>query len=141
MAYQPPPPDEDMRDRSIGELVKTLADQTSTLVRQEIELAKAEVTQKGKQAGKGAGLLAGAAVLGLLAAGTLVAFLVMLLDGALPNWLSALVVGLVLAAIAAALAISGRNKVRQATPPAPQTMETLKEDVQWAKTQKQSAQR
>ena len=141
MAYQPPPPDEDMRDRSIGELVKTLADQTSTLVRQEIELAKAEVTQKGKQAGKGAGLLAGAAVLGLLAAGTLVAFLVMLLDGALPNWLSALIVGLVLAAIAAALAISGRNKVRQATPPAPQTMETLKEDVQWAKTQKQSAQR
>ena len=141
MAYQPPPPDEDMRDRSIGELVKTLADQTSTLVRQEIELAKAEVTQKGKQAGKGAGLLIGAAVLGLLAAGTLVAFLVMLLDGALPNWLSALIVGLVLAAIAAALAISGRNKVRQATPPAPQTMETLKEDVQWAKTQKQSAQR
>ena len=141
MAYQPPPPDEDMRDRSIGELVKTLADQTSTLVRQEIELAKAEVTQKGKQAGKGAGLLIGAAVLGLLAAGTLVAFLVMLLDGALPNWLSALIVGLVLAAIAAALAIAGRNKVREATPPAPQTMETLKEDVQWAKTQKQSAQR
>ena len=141
MAYQPPPPDEDMRDRSIGELVKTLADQTSTLVRQEIELAKAEVTQKGKQAGKGAGLLVGAAVLGLLAAGTLVAFLVMLLDGALPNWLSALIVGLVLAAIAAALAISGRNKVREATPPAPQTVETLKEDVQWAKTQKQSAQR
>ena len=141
MAYQPPPPDEDMRDRSIGELVKTLADQTSTLVRQEIELAKAEVTQKGKQAGKGAGLLVGAAVLGLLAAGTLVAFLVMLLDGALPNWLSALIVGLVLAAIAAVLAISGRNKVREATPPAPQTVETLKEDVQWAKTQKQSAQR
>jgi MFS family permease len=140
MAYQPPP-EEDLRDRSIPELVKQLADQTSTLVRQEIDLAKAEVTQKGKQAGKGAGLLVGAAVVGLLAAGTLVAFLVMLLDGALANWLAALVVAVVLGIVAAVLALQGRNRIRQATPPAPQTVETVKEDVQWAKTQTRSAQR
>ncbi len=141
MAYQPPPPDEDLRDRSIGELVKQLADQTSTLVRQEIQLAKAEVSQQGKQVGAGLGLLVGAAVLGLLAAGTLVAFLVMLLDGALANWLAALVVAIALGIIAAVLALSGRNRIRRATPPAPQTVETVKEDVQWAKTRTRSAQR
>ena len=141
MAYQPPPPEEDLRDRSIPELVKQLADQTSTLVRQEIQLAKAEVSQQGKQVGAGLGLLVGAAVLGLLAAGTLVAFLVMLLDGALANWLAALVVGVVLLIVAVVLALAGRNRIRQATPPAPQTVETVKEDVQWAKTQTRSAQR
>ena len=139
MAYEPPP--EDLRERSLGELVKQLADQTSTLVRQEIQLAKAEVTQQGREAGKGAGLLAGAAVVGLLAAGTLVAFLVMLLDGALANWLAALIVAVVLGIVAAILALSGRNRIRQATPPAPQTVETVKEDVQWAKTQTRSAKR
>src|ERR671939_1168631 len=124
MAYEPPP--DELRERSIGDLVKQLADQTSTLVRQEIQLAKAEVTQQGREAGKGAGLLAGAAVVALLGAGTLVAFLVMLLDGALANWLSALIVGLVLCALAAVLAVAGRNRIRRATPPAPQTVETVK---------------
>jgi mannitol-specific phosphotransferase system IIBC component len=141
MAYQPPPPEEDLRDRSIGELVKTLADQTSTLVRQEIQLAKAEVTTQGKQIGKGAGLLVGAGIVALLAAGTLVAFLVMLLDGAMANWLAALIVGVVLVIVAAVLALAGRNRIRQATPPAQQTVETVKEDVQWAKTQTRSAKR
>jgi MFS family permease len=133
---------EDLRDRPVGELVKQLADQTSTLVRQEIDLAKAELTEKGKEAGKGAGLFAGAAVIGLLAAGALTAFLIMLLDGALANWLSALIVGVVFAAIAGALASAGRNRMKRATPPVPeQTVETVKEDVEWAKTQRASAQR
>ena len=132
---------EDLRDRPVGELVKQLADQTSTLVRQEIDLAKAELRQKGKEAGKGAGLYAGAAVVGLLAAGALTAFLIMLLDGALANWLSALIVGVVFAAIAGALAAAGRNRIERASPPVPeQTVETVKEDVQWAKTQRGSAQ-
>jgi MFS family permease len=135
-------PGEDLRDRPVGELVKQLADQTSTLVRQEIDLARAELTQKGKEAGKGAGLFAGAAVVGLLAAGALTAFLIMLLDGALANWLSALIVGVVFAAIAGALALAGRNRIQRATPPVPeQTVETVKEDVQWAKTRRESAQR
>jgi len=133
---------QDLRERPLGELVKQLAEQTSTLVRQEVDLAKAEVAQKGQQAGKGAGLLGAAAVIGLLAAGALTAFLIMLLDGALPNWLSALIVAVVFAAIAAALALQGRNRIRAATPPVPeQTIETVKEDVEWAKTRAGSAQR
>jgi MFS family permease len=133
---------EDLRDRPLGELVKQLAEQTSTLVRQEIDLAKAETTLKAKTAGKGAGLIGAAAVVGLLAAGALTAFLIMLLDGALANWLSALIVAVVFAAIAGALAMAGRNRIQRATPPVPeQTVETVKEDAQWAKTRAASARR
>jgi MFS family permease len=136
------PSDQDLRERPIGELVKQLADQTSTLVRQEMDLAKAELAQKGKVAGKGAGLLGAAAVVALLAAGALTAFLIMLLDGALANWLSALVVAVVFGAIAAVLALQGRNRIKAATPPVPeQTVETVKEDVEWAKTRAGSAQK
>ena len=132
---------EDLRERPIGDLLKQLGDQTSTLVRQEIDLAKAELTEKGREAGRGASLFGAAAVVGLLAAGALTAFLVMLLDGALANWLSALIVGVVFAAIAGALAMAGRNRMRRATPAVPeQTVETVKEDVEWAKTRRESAQ-
>ena len=140
MATAGSPNGEDLRERSIPELVKQLADQTSTLVRQEVDLAKAEVSQKGTQFGKGAGLLGGAAVIGLLGAGAITAFLIMLLDGALPNWLSALIVGVVFVAIAGLLALQGRNRIRAAAPPVPQqTVETVKEDVEWAKTRTGSA--
>jgi Putative Actinobacterial Holin-X, holin superfamily III len=139
MAAQPPP--DELRERPLGDLVKQLADQTSTLVKQEMDLAKAEVKQQAQEAGKGVGMLVGGAVVALLGAGTLVAFLVMLLDGALPNWLAALIVAVVLLALAAGLAMVGRNRLRRATPPAQQTVETVKEDVQWAKTQTRSAQR
>jgi Putative Actinobacterial Holin-X, holin superfamily III len=133
---------EDLRDRPIGDLVKQLADQTSTLVRKEIELAKAETTLKAKVAGKGAGLIGAAAVIALLAAGALTAFLIMLLDGALPNWLSALIVGVVFLAIAGILALQGKKRIQAATPPVPeQTVETVKEDVEWAKTRAGSARR
>jgi MFS family permease len=133
---------QDLRERPLGDLVKQLAEQTSTLVRQEVELAKAEVAQKGQQAGKGAGLIGAAAVIGLLAAGALTAFLIMLLDGALANWLAALIVAVVFGAIAAVLALLGRNRIRAATPAVPeQTVETVKEDVEWAKTRAGSARR
>jgi MFS family permease len=132
----------DPRERPIGELVKELADQTSTLVHKEIELAKAEVAQKGREAGKGAGMLGAAAVVGLLAAGALTAFLIMLLDGALANWLAALIVAVAFAAIAGVLALMGKKRLQAATPPVPeQTVETVKEDVEWAKTQAGSAKR
>ena len=137
---QPSDTQQDLREQSTGDLVKQLTQQVSTLVRQEVELAKAEVAQKGQQAGKGAGFLGAAAVIGLLAAGALTAFLIMLLDGALPNWLSALIVAVVFGAIAAILALQGRNRIRAATPAVPeQTVETVKEDVEWAKTRKSSA--
>ena len=124
----------DARERGIGELVKDLASQTSTLVRQEIQLAQAEVTQKGKLAGKGAGMLAGAGVTALLGLGALTAMLVVALDSFLPLWLAALIMTLVWFAVAAALAVSGKAALQSATPPVPQTVETLKEDIQWAKT-------
>jgi hypothetical protein len=137
-AHQTPP--EELRERPIGDLVKQLAGQTSTLVRQEIDLAKAEMSQKASIAGKGAGLLGGAAVVGLLATGALTACLILALSEVIPDWLAALVVALVLGAIAAVLALQGRNRIRAATPPVPeQTVETVKEDVEWAKTQRPSA--
>jgi uncharacterized membrane protein YqjE len=128
-------PATDPRERGIGELVKDLASQTSTLVRQEIQLAQAEVTQKGKAAGKGAGLLAGAAVFGLLALGALTAGLIALLDKAMATWVAALIVMALWAIVAFVLAKAGQKALQQATPPAPQTVETVKEDIQWAKTQ------
>jgi hypothetical protein len=133
------PPDE-LRERPIGELVKQLAGQTSTLVRQELDLAKAEMSQKATVAGRGAGLLGGAAVVGLLAAGSLTACLILALSEVIPDWLAALIVAVVMGAIAAVLALQGRNRIRAATPPVPeQTVETVKEDVEWAKTQRPSA--
>jgi hypothetical protein len=132
--------DGDQRERPIGELLKQLSEETTTLVRQELDLAKAEVAQKGQQAGKGVGMFGGAGVMGFMALGALTAFFILLLDGALPNWAAALIVAVAYGAIAGVLALQGRNRVRQATPPIPeQTLETVKEDVQWAKTRTQSA--
>jgi uncharacterized membrane protein YqjE len=135
--------DEDLsaRDRGIGELVKDLASQTSTLVRQEIQLAQAEVTQKGKLAGKGAGMLAGAAVFGLLALGALSAALIALLDTFMATWVAALIVMVLWLIVAFVLAKAGQKSLQQATPPVPQTIETVKEDIEWAKTQTGSAAR
>jgi uncharacterized membrane protein YqjE len=132
---------DDPRERSIGELVKDLSSQTSTLVRQEIELARAELQQKGKVAGKGAGMLAGAAVFGLLALGALTAALIALLDKAMATWVAALIVMALWAIVALVLAKSGQKALKQATPPAPQTVETVKEDIQWAKNPTGSAPR
>src|SRR5918998_6361324 len=109
----------DARDRPIGELVKDLSQQTSTLVRKEIELARAELTVKGKEAGKGSGLMGGAAVAGLLALGCLSAGLIALLDKAMATWVAALIVMVLWAVIAAVLAKAGQSALKQATPPAP----------------------
>jgi uncharacterized membrane protein YqjE len=123
----------DARDRPVGELVKDLSQQTSTLVRKEIELARAELHEKGRIAGKGAGLMGGAAVAGLLALGALSAALIALLDKAMATWVAALIVMALWAILAPALAQAGRKALKRATPPAPQTVETVKEDIQWAK--------
>ena len=133
---------DDLRDSSLGELFGKLSNETSTLIRQEMALARAELTEKGKEAGKGAGLFGGAGVVGLLAAGALTACLILLLDLAIASWLAALIVAVVLGAVAAVLALQGREKVREAAPPVPeQTVDTVKEDVEWAKTRAKSAQR
>lgn len=130
----------DLREEPIGELLKRLSNETTTLVKMELDLAKAEMSQKGREAGVGAGFLSGGAVAGLLALGSLTAFLVLLLDGAMANWLAALIVTVLWAAVAGVLALQGKNKLQDVAPPTPeQTIETVKEDVQWAKTQKPSA--
>jgi uncharacterized membrane protein YqjE len=82
----------DLKERSVGELLKELSTETSTLVRKEMELARAELQQQGKRAGKGAGLLGGAGVTALLALGSLTATVIALLDTAMETWLAALIV-------------------------------------------------
>ena len=129
-----------LRDQPISELVKDLASETSTLVRQEIDLAKAEMTERGQRAAKGAGMLGAGAVVGLLALGALTAVLIAALDLAMPTWLAALIVTVVYAAIAGVLIQIGRKKVQEAAPPVPEeTIDSVKEDVQWAKTRMRSA--
>ena len=139
---QEPPPGHDqtdLRERPFGELLRQLSEETTRLVHQEIELAKAELAQKGRQAGMGAGLFGGAGAIGFLALAALTTCFILALDAAMPAWLAALLVAVVYGAIAAVLAVQGRNKVKQATPPVPeQTIETVKEDVQWAKTRMRS---
>jgi uncharacterized membrane protein YqjE len=132
----------ELRSHSTGDLVKQLSEQTTTLVRKEIELAKAELSEKGKVAGQGAGMFGGAALVGLLALGTFTALVLSLLDKAMDFWVAALIVTVVYGAIAAVLAMTGRDRMKQGMPPAPeQTVETVKEDVQWAKSQAKSARR
>jgi uncharacterized membrane protein YqjE len=125
----------DLHDASTGDLVSRLANEATALVRQEVELAKAELAEKGKQAGKGAGMFGGAGVVGFFAFGALTACLILALDTAMPTWLAALIVAVVYGAIAGVLALTGKRKVQEAGPPVPeQTVESVKEDVQWLKT-------
>ncbi len=131
-----------MSDRSIAELLRQLSDQTSTLVRQELDLAKAELTVKAKQAGKGAGMFGGAGVLGLYGVGALTACVILALSTAVAGWLAALIVAVVYCAIAGVLALTGKNKVQEGVPPVPErTMESVKEDVQWTKQRAQEGRR
>ena len=125
-------------DRPMGELMRELSAQTTTLVHKELELAKLELTEKGKQAGIGAGMFGGAGVVGLYAAGALTACLVLALATAVTGWLAALIVAVVYGVAAGALALMGKAKVKQAVPPVPeQATESVKEDVQWTKTRAQ----
>jgi Putative Actinobacterial Holin-X, holin superfamily III len=120
---------------STAELVKELSREISQLVHEEIALAKAEMTQKGKKAGIGAGLLSGAMVLALATVGGSMAFFILVLDSWMPAWLAALIVTLVYGATAAVLGLRGKEKISDAAPPAPErTLNSVKEDVQWAKT-------
>src|SRR5918994_3136903 len=116
----------DARERPIGELVKDLSAQTSTLVRKEIELARAELQAKGKATGKGAGMLGAAAAAGLLAMGALTAAMIALLDKAMATWVAALIVMALWAVVALVLAKAGQASLQRATPPVPQTVETVK---------------
>ena len=133
------PGSDDLRERSMGELLKQLSEQTTRLVHQELELAKAELQQKGKQAGAGAGLFGAAGAIGLLAAAALTACFILALNAVMPAWLAALLVAVIYGIVAFVLVKQGQARMKRATPPVPtQTIETVKEDVEWAKTQMRS---
>jgi uncharacterized membrane protein YqjE len=119
---------------SVGELLTALSEQTSSLVRDEIALARAEMTDKAKHAGLGAGLFSGAGILALFGLGTLIATAILLLDLALPTWLAALIVAVVVLTGAGVLALVGKKQVEQAAPAAPeQTIDSVKRDVEAVK--------
>lgn len=121
-------------DRSIADLLKQLSDQTATLARQELDLAKAELAVKGKKAGLGAGMFGGAGVFGLYALGALTACVILALSIAMDGWLAALIVTVVYGAIAGVLALTGKSKIQEGVPPVPeQSVESVKEDVEWTK--------
>ena len=129
------PRENELRNRPTGDLLRRLSDETTTLVKQELELAKAELQEKGKQAGMGAGMFGGAGLFGVGALAALTACIIAALELATPLWLAALIVGVVYAAVAGVLAMSGKRKVKEAAPPVPeQARESVKEDVEWAKT-------
>jgi hypothetical protein len=126
----------ELREQPMGELFKQLSNDLSTLVRQELKLAQAEMTEKGKKAGIGVGMFGAAGIVGLLALGTLTACLVAALATGMDVWVAALIVTVVYGALGGVLALIAKNRVAEATPPVPeQTVESVKEDVQWAKTQ------
>src|SRR5438105_667818 len=123
--------DNNLHDKSIPELMRQLADETTTLVKQELDLAKAEVTQKGKEAGLGIGMFGAAGIIALFAVGALTACFIAALALAMQVWLAALIVAVVYGAIAGVIALVGKARLKRGMPPKPdQTMETLKEDVQ-----------
>jgi hypothetical protein len=132
--------DNELRERPIGEVAKELTSDLSLLMRQEIALAKAEMAQKGRTAAPGLGMFGGAGIVALCAAGATTAFLVLVFSLFLPDWAAALIVGAVLAAVAYVLIKQGKERVAEAGKPVPeQTIETVKEDVEWAKTRASSA--
>jgi uncharacterized membrane protein YqjE len=119
-----------LSDRSVPELLQQLSDQTVTLVRQELDLAKVELTEKGKQAGVGAGMFGAAGVAGLYAVGALTAAVILALSLAMSGWLAALIVAVIYGAVAGVLALTGKSRVQRGVPPVPeQTVQTVKEDV------------
>lgn len=129
-----------LEDRPVPELLRQLSEQTTTLVRQEIELAKAEMTAKGKQVGIGAGAFGAAGLVGLYAVGAITACLILALSTAVAGWLAALIVGVVYAAVAGALALVGKQKTQAGAPPVPErAISSTKEDVEWAKTRAKTA--
>jgi len=129
-------------EASMAELVRQLSDQTTLLARQEVALAKAELAEKGKRAGVGAGMFGGAGLVGAYAVGAFVAAAILGLATAVDGWLAAVIVGLVLAAVAGVLALVGKNRVHEATPPLPEeAISSAKQDVETVKARAQEGRR
>jgi len=123
-------------DRSLGQIVSDLTTDLSTLMKQEVELAKVELKEEVSKVGKGAGMLGGAGFAGWFVLLFLSFALTFLLDNWLPIEAAALITAALWAIVAAVLAVIGRKELKEANPQLPQTQQSLKEDVQWAKAQK-----
>lgn len=122
------------REPTTGELLSQLSEQTSTLIRSEMRLAQAEMTQKAKRAGIGAGLLGAGGVIALYGVGTLIATIIIALALLVDLWLSALIVTVVLFVVAGIAALIGKGQVQQATPVAPEhAVANVKRDVETVK--------
>lgn len=122
-------------DASLGELVARMSEQTSRLIRDEMRLAQAEMTAKGKAAGIGAGLFGGAGLFALYGLACLVTAAILGLAGPVPDWLAAVIVGIALFVVAGIAALIGKREVSAATPPVPeQAVQGVKQDVQTLKS-------
>jgi len=120
--------------QSTAELVRALSEQSSRLAQMEVELAKAELAEKGKKIGAGAGAFGAAGVVALYMGGALVATAILALSEAVDGWLAALIVSAVLGAIAAVLALTGKRNVEAGSPPVPErAIDTTKDDLATAK--------
>jgi uncharacterized membrane protein YqjE len=129
-------------EESLADLTRQLSLQTTQLARQEVELAKAELRVKGKRAAAGVGMFGGAGVLGFYAFGALTACIIAAIAQALDLWLAALIVAVVYGLVAAILALRGKRKVQQASPPVPErAVQSVKEDVRFTKQRAQEARR
>jgi uncharacterized membrane protein YqjE len=132
----------DLQEKPTAELVGDLGRELTTLIHQEMELARVELAEKGKRAGLGAGMFGAAAVLALFGIGCLTACVVAALAQVMSLWLAALLVAIAYLVVAGILALTGKREVEEATPPVPeQAVESTKEDVEWLKTQARSARR
>jgi uncharacterized membrane protein YqjE len=130
----------DPREKTTAELVRDLSTQLTGLIHQELELAKAEVGQKTKRMGIGAGFFGAAGLLAAFGLGAVVTAAIAGLGQVIAVWASALIVAGVLLVVAGALALTGKTEVRQGTPPIPEeALQSTKEDVAWLKTQTRSA--
>src|SRR5215218_11518791 len=121
-------------DKPLGELVQDLSRQTSTLIRQEMRLAQVELAEKGKHAGKGAGMFGGAGLVALYGVGALVAAAILGLATVIEPWIAAAAIGAALLLIAGILALTGKKELDEAGPPKPeQTIDSVQRDVQTVK--------
>jgi uncharacterized membrane protein YqjE len=133
------PPNE-QNDKSLADLLNDFGKEMTTLLHQELELAKAELTAKGKRLGTGAGLLGAAAIAAFLALAALTTCAIVALSAAVPLWLAALIVALLLLGVASLLGLRGRADIQRASPPVPeQAVESTKENMAWLKQEVRSA--
>jgi len=120
---------------TVAGLLQEIVGNIQGIIRSEVRLAKAEVTEDASTMGKAAGMLVAGAVLGIYALGILLLFVIYALEGPVPDWAAALIVGLVVAAVAGILVKIGLDRVKSVNPAPDKTIDSVKEDIQWVKQQ------